>query len=110
MSPEALAVLGVLAVIGLLAVLRSGRSSLRRATFGARRVSRAGGHALRVLLLAVVITAIQWAVLAQVEAVGAWVAVLGVPALLAALSLARLLTATEVVHTDDHRGNGRSHR
>lgn len=99
MSVQVLAVLGGLAVIGLVALLRHLRRSATRAQHGMRTVSQAGGVVLRTLATAVAIVAMQWSVIAMVASPLATAAVLGVPAVFAGASLARLLTTTDVVAT-----------
>jgi len=98
MTVEVLAVLGGLALIGLVALVRHLRRTATRAQHGMRTVSQAGGVALRALATAVAIVAVQWAVIAMVASPLATAAVLGVPALFAGSSIARLLT-TDVAAT-----------
>jgi type IV secretory pathway VirB2 component (pilin) len=63
------------------------------------------GRAVRTLLiLAAVITGTQWAVVATVHDWRAVLAVLGVPALLAAAPLVRTLTITPTTTWADRRG------
>ncbi|HSV65835.1 MAG TPA: hypothetical protein VLJ59_08020 [Mycobacteriales bacterium] len=92
-----LVLLAVLAVLGVVAVWRTGRGGTRQA---GRVVSLAG----RMLATAVVITAGQWLVFTYVAGVSARLAALGLPALFAAYALTRAVTVTS--HTT-HRGGRR---
>jgi hypothetical protein len=95
--------LGVLALIGLVAVLRATRHQAHEAAralhSGAAAVSLAG----RSLVTGAVIVGVQWLVLTRVDVheVVYW-AVLAVPAWLAGYTLTRAFTITTVVH----RGGG----
>lgn len=99
MSVQVLAVLGGLALIGLVALVRHLRRTATRARHGMYAVSRTGGAVLRTLATAVAIVAVQWAVIALVARPLATGAVLGVPAVFAGASIARLLTTTDVAAT-----------
>jgi hypothetical protein len=95
--------LGVLALIGLLAVLRATRHQAHEAAralhSGAAAVSLAG----RSLVTGAMIVGAQWLVItrADVHGVVYWLA-LGLPAWLAGYTLTRAFTITTVVH----RGGG----
>lgn len=99
MSVQVLAVLGGLALIGLVALVRHLRRTATRARHGMYTVSQAGGVALRALATAVAIVAVQWGVIATVANPLATATVLAVPALFAGASIARLLTTTDVAAT-----------
>jgi hypothetical protein len=95
-NTEALAALAGLALLGLIAVWNSGRKSVRKAHIGVREVTRRDSTAGRALGTAVVIVGIQWAVVATVADPTATAVVLGVPALFAGASVARLFAVREV--------------
>ncbi|QWF80454.1 hypothetical protein [Amycolatopsis sp. CA-230715] len=97
MSTTTLYVLGGLALVGVLAVWRSGRKSAIKAQRGVREVTRMTANALRTLLTAAVIAGTQWAVIHWVDNPAVTAVALAVPALLAGAAVARLLAVTEVV-------------
>lgn len=90
MTSEA-AVFGVLVLagLGLVSVWTSG-------TRIGRRVARSASVAARATVTALVLTAVQWAVLAHTTNAAVWAAVLGAPAMFAGVSLARLVTPPAV--------------
>lgn len=92
--------IAVLAMIGLLSTWSTGRKSAKKATRGAREITRMTGNAFRTLFTAAVIVGLQWLTVAKLTNTTAmWVALI-VPALLAGASVARLLAVTEIVTTD----------
>jgi hypothetical protein len=97
-NPAALVAVG-LALVGLLAIWRSGRNSAARAAGQVREVTRMGGTFLSTVLIAAVIGGIQWAVVAHTSDRTALLMVLGVPALLAGITVARLFAVTTVIQT-----------
>jgi hypothetical protein len=97
--PSAWIVLGVFALVGVLAAFTSGRRAAKRATKGMREVTRMTGMAFRTLVTTAVITAVQWAIVTNTTDTTTVVLTLAVPALFAGASVARLLAVTEVVHS-----------
>ncbi|ASR34032.1 hypothetical protein BAY61_02425 [Prauserella marina] len=97
MNTQVVMVLGGLALLGVFSIWRSGRKSAIKAQRGVREVTRMTGNALRTLVTAAVITAVQWAVIAWWPNTTALAIVLVLPALLAGAAIARLLAVTEVV-------------
>lgn len=89
--------IGVLAVIGVLATVSFARSASRGAARGLRQTTSAIGGLVRTLLAACVITAIQWAIAANVHDWRVLVAVLAGPALLAGRTVARMFAVSEFV-------------
>jgi hypothetical protein len=94
--PTALAGIG-LALVGLLAIWRSGRRSAVRAAGHAHEVTRMSGTFLRIAVIAAVIVGIQWAVVTHTDNPITVALVLGIPALLAGMTVARLMAVTEVI-------------
>jgi hypothetical protein len=94
-NPAALAGIG-LALIGLLAIWRGGRTSAARAAGQAHEVTRMGGTFLRTTVIATVIVGIQWAVVVHTDNPTTVALVLGIPALLAGITAARFMAVTEV--------------
>lgn len=105
MNTQVVAVLAGLALVGLFAVWNAGRKSVHRAHRGVREVTRMTGNAVRTLLTAALIVAVQWFVTAHVDNATVTAVVLIVPALFAGASVARLLAVTEVVSTTRGRGH-----
>jgi hypothetical protein len=89
----------VLAGLGLLSVWTSGARTGRNAERAVREVTRLTGTAGRTLVTAAVIVGVQWAVIATTSNPIALGAALGVPALFAGVTVARLVAVTEVVRT-----------
>jgi hypothetical protein len=89
--------LAALAGIGVLAALAFAMSATKRAALGLRRTTSAVSSLVRTLAAAAVITGIQWAIAANVHDWRVLVAVLGVPALLAGRTLARMFAVTQFV-------------
>jgi uncharacterized Tic20 family protein len=99
MSQQTHMILGGLALIGVLAVWRSGRKSAKKAHKGVREVTRMTANALRTLVTAAVIVGVQALVIFKIGNGTATAVALIVPALLAGAAVARLLAVTEIVST-----------
>jgi len=93
---------GVLALLGVLAAFRSGARAGSRVARQSREVSRMGGTLGRALACGAVITGVQWAVIVSTTDPRAWGAVLGLPALFAGSALARVFVVTTVEHRSTH--------
>lgn len=100
-------VLAALAGVGVLVSFGAGARAAHRATRHAREVTRMGATLTRALLAGAVIAGVRWAVVASTTAPPAWGVALGVPAVLAGSTVARMLTMTEIV---GRRGHGRGAR
>jgi hypothetical protein len=105
--------LAVLAGLGLLFVFTSGAKAGRRSERAVREVTRVGGNAVRMLVTAAVLVGVQWVALVATTEPVVWAVVLGLPALFAGTTVARLLAVTEVIRTtgrvrdSGRRGGGR---
>lgn len=97
---------GVVVGLCLLIVWASGRRSGRKSVKAIREVTRAGGTVVRSVVAGAVIVGLQWLVLRFGGSTATWVA-LGVPALLAGVTVARLFAVTEDVHTTRRAGGRR---
>jgi hypothetical protein len=98
----------VLAGLGLVFVFRSGAKAGRNSERAVREVTRIGGNAVRMLVTAAVVVGVQWAALVATPDPVVWAVVLGLPALFAGTTVARLLAVTEVIRTTGRvRGSGR---
>jgi hypothetical protein len=96
MNPhQVLITLAALAGVGLLTALGYARSASRRATRGLRDATRATGSLVRTLVAAAAITGIEWVAATSAHDWRVLVAVLGVPALLAGRTIARMFAVTE---------------
>lgn len=97
MIPETMTIgLLVLTALGLISF---GAKTGVKAARGAREVTRIGGSAGRTLLTAGVIVGVQWAVITLTTSPLAWGVALGVPALFAGVTVARLLAVTTVIRS-----------
>ena len=94
----------VLAGLGAIAAFRSGARGAYKVARQTQEVTRMGGNLGRALGTTVVITGIQWAVVAYTTDPRAWGVALGVPALFAGSAIARMFSVTEIVHTTGHKG------
>ncbi len=94
----------VLSGLGLLHIWTSGLRAGRKVERQVREFTRLSRVAAGALVAAVVIGGIQWAVVTHTAPSPMWVFVLGAPALLAGVSVGRLLAVTTVVHTHGRRG------
>jgi len=97
----------VLAAILLVSVFSSGASTGRKTERATREITRVSGNAGRALVIAAVITAVQWAVITWAPYPVALGVALGLPALFAGTTLARLLAITQVIRTVPTRGSRR---
>jgi ABC-type transport system involved in cytochrome c biogenesis permease subunit len=100
----ALVVLGGLALLGVLAVVRSTRKQAHEAARALHSSAAAVSLAGRSIVTGGLILGVQWLVIthAEVRSTAYWVA-LGLPAVLAGYTLVRACTVTTIVH----RGGGR---
>jgi hypothetical protein len=104
---------GVVAVVlglagcGLLHIWSAGASAGRKAERRIRRVSRFGKVAGYAVVSGVVIGAVQWATVANSTEPALMGAVLGVPALLAGVTVGRLCTAASLHRHAGSTGTGR---
>jgi hypothetical protein len=99
----------VLAGLGMVMVWSSGARAGRRSERAVREVTRVGGALTRTVVTAGVITGAQWAVVSLTGSPTAWAVALGLPALFAGATVARLLAVTQVIRTvhDVRYGRGR---
>jgi hypothetical protein len=93
-----LIVMLALAGLGVLAAFRVGARSGHRLARHSQEVTRMSGNLLRALSTSAVIVAVQWAVVFFTSDPRAWAVALGVPALFAGASIARLFSVTEIIH------------
>ena len=101
----ALAVLGVLALLGVATVRRGCRRTVGRA----RVAARTGKVLARVATTATAITLTQWALLTTSDSHWMWALTLGLPAVVAGSAVHPLLTVTTTTHTR-LTGRGRTRR
>ena len=99
----------VLAGLGLISIWTSGARAGRKTERAVREVTRVGGTAVRTVITAAVLTGVQWATLSLTGDPVVWAVALGLPALFAGTTVARLLAVTEVIRTIPRhaRGGGR---
>jgi hypothetical protein len=99
-TPSGAVLVVVLALAGLavLAAFRGGARSGHRLARHSQEVTRMGGNLIRALSTSAVIVAVQWAVVFFTSDPRAWGVALGVPALFAGASIARLFSVTELIH------------
>ena len=90
-------IVGGLVVIGLLATIAFARRTSRKAVRGIREASLVGGTIVRSLVGGLVITGIELAVALSVHDWRVLAAVLGGPAIMAGVTLARLFAVGEFV-------------
>src|SRR4051794_29202725 len=102
-----LVVVLALAGVGVLAGSRRGPRRAYRIARHTQEVTRMSGNLTRALGTAVVIVAIQWAVVSLTTDPRAWGVALGVPAVFAGAAIARMFSVTEILHTTDHRRDRR---
>lgn len=91
--------LGALAGLGLLSCWAYVRRASRRAANGVREATRFTTNLTRAVVVAAVITGLEWVIVAHVTDWRIVLAVLGVPALLAGSTVARLFTVADVVYS-----------
>src|SRR5687767_8300438 len=89
----------VLAGLGLVSIWTAGARAGRKGERAVREVTRMGGVALRTVLTAGVLVGVQWAALSLSGDPVVWAVALGLPALFAGTTVARLLAVTEVIRT-----------
>jgi hypothetical protein len=99
----ALVVVAAFAGLGVLVAFRSGARSAYRVARHTQEVTRMGGNLTRALGTTAVIVAMQWAVVSLTSDPRAWGVALGVPALFAGATIARLFSVTEIIQTPTHR-------
>ena len=102
-----LVVVLALAGLGILAAFRSGARNGHRLARRSQEVTRMGGNLVRALGAAVVIVAVQWAVVLFTTDARAWGVVLGIPGLFAGAAIARMFSVTEIIHPPTHRRDRR---
>jgi hypothetical protein len=100
----------VLGGLGLVMVWSSGAHAGRRSERAVREVTRLGGALTRTAVAASVITGTQWAVMSLTDSPGAWAAALGLPALFAGATVARLFAVTQIIRTVHEARHGRGRR
>ena len=93
-----------LAFLGLLWTFSAGAKAGRAAERQFREMTRVGSVLLTTVITAAVIVGIQWLVMRQTPGAGAALVVLGVPGLLAGVTVARLAAVTTTVRTSGRRG------
>lgn len=96
LSHTTVAVIAGGALLVLFLLWRGSRNRAKRAT---HQITRTTGSVGRALLSAGLIVAMQWAVLTHVPGITAGLLALGIPALFAGTTLARLMPITTTVHT-----------
>jgi hypothetical protein len=93
-----------LAFLGLLWTFSAGAKAGRAAERQFREATRVGSVLLATVVAAGVIVTVQWLVIRQNPATFAGLVVLGVPALLAGMTVARLAAVTTVVRGSSRKG------
>ncbi len=96
----------VLAGLGLVSIWTSGARSGRKAQRAVREVTRLAGTAGRAVVVAAVLVGVQWAVITLTDHPVAWAVALGLPAVFAGTTVARLVAVTQVIRTVPGRGRG----
>lgn len=94
----------VLAGLAMVSIWGSGARAGRKSERATRETTRMTGTAGRALVSAAVIVGAQWAVVALTDDPIAIGIALGLPALFAGTTIARLLAVTEVVRTVNRGG------
>src|SRR4051794_28001355 len=102
--------LAVLAGLGLVLLWVSGARAGRHAERRIREVTRVSGAAVQAVVTAAILAGLQWAAVTWSRHPAVWAVTLGVPALFAGVSLARLLAVTEIVRPLPRRGRGGGRR
>jgi len=95
----ALVVFTALAGLGALYAFRSGARGAYRVARQTQEVTRMSGNLARALGSGAVIVAAQWAVVSWTTDPRTWAVALGVPALFAGASVARMFSVTELSHS-----------
>jgi hypothetical protein len=107
MTPDQITIgLVVLAGLGLVSIWTSGARTGKKAERAVREVTRIGGTAVRTVLTAAVLVGVQWAALTMTGDPVVWAVALGLPALFAGTTVARLLAVTEVIRTIPRHARG----
>lgn len=104
---------GVLALIGLVSVWTAGARTGRKVERAVVEATHTGATGARSLVTGIVLVGIQWAVLTATTDPLVWAAALGVPALLAGVTVGRLLGITDLLRTNrpaNHRSATRRTR
>jgi hypothetical protein len=96
-----------LAGLGALAAFRSGARGAYKVARRTQEVTRMGSNLARALGTAVVIVGVQWAVVSFTTDPRAWSIALGVPALFAGATIARLFSVTELVYMSERKRDRR---
>jgi uncharacterized membrane protein (DUF4010 family) len=96
--------LGGLALLGIVSMIVSGRRATKRAAKGVREVARMTSNAARTVVTAAVITLVQWLIVTHTVDATTVLIALGLPALFAGVSVARLFAVTEVIHSTRRGG------
>jgi uncharacterized oligopeptide transporter (OPT) family protein len=96
-----------LAGLGALAAFRSGARGAYKVARRTQEVTRMGSNLARALGTAVVIVGVQWAVVSFTTDPRAWSIALGVPALFAGATIARLFSVTELVYMPERKRDRR---
>lgn len=105
MNGQTIAVaLGVLAGLVLVWSWAAGARTGRKVQRSVHRAGRTGNNAARILATAVVVAGVQWAVIRLSGDPIAWAIVLGVPALIAGVTVARTLAGPDDVVRVSSRG------
>lgn len=102
-----LVLLTAVAGIGALVAFRTGARGGYKVARQTQEVTRMGGTLARALATAAVLVTVQWGVLAYTSDPRAWGVVLGLPAIFAGATIARMFAVTELVHGDPARKGGR---
>jgi hypothetical protein len=96
-----------LAGLGALAAFRSGARGAYKVARRTQEVTRMGSNLARALGTTVVIVGVQWAVVSFTTDPRAWSIALGVPALFAGATIARLFSVTELVYMPERKRDRR---
>jgi hypothetical protein len=106
MNPQTMLIaLGGLALLGAVSAITSGRRATKRAAKGVREVTRMTSNAARTVVTAAVVTLVQWLIVTHTSDTTTVLVTLGVPALFAGVSVARLFAVTEVIHSTRRGGH-----
>ncbi|MEU9822964.1 hypothetical protein Ae168Ps1_4839c [Pseudonocardia sp. Ae168_Ps1] len=105
MNGQTIAVaLGVLAGLVLMWSWAAGARAGRKVQKSIHHAGRTGNNAARIVMTAAVVVGVQWAVVKLSADPVAWVIVLGVPALIAGVTVARMLAGPDDVVRVSSRG------
>ncbi|HEX3785044.1 MAG TPA: hypothetical protein VHX38_35750 [Pseudonocardiaceae bacterium] len=98
-----LAVVAVLGFIGAIAIWVHTRRVARKAARELRRATGAAGHLARTISIGAGITGFEWLIVSHVTNWQVLVVVLGLPAVLAGRTVARMFAIAEFARGDDYR-------